>query len=332
MTIYELYKKRFEKHHSLFDAMPTPTSTDVSLYEFFNTNLDLINNEVISSYENREIYIPKWLYGDDFYNTKWETYYQTQINLLGYKYFTKWELLKIDYDPIENYNRIEETTTSQNGTITNDGKTQNSGSLKSDSTRTPNLTHDITEGVDSSQNQKNKNNQSIKTVDSHSTDTKNNQSVNVANSGANTETRKMSPYDTESFNNDGQTITDLGSNTTTSYSGGADTVDINGTNTVSYEGIADTIDSTIKSTTTTKDKETGTETYNKIDIDTRAVKNDNVETTDIDTTIKSHVHGNIGVTTTQQMLLSSIDLADRLTFIKEFTKELIDNLCYSVYY
>lgn len=49
-------------------------------------------------------------------------------------------------------------------------------------------------------------------------------------------------------------------------------------------------------------------------------------------TIKSRIHGNIGVTTSQQMLASELDLIPRLDVIDFIADDWHDNFCLKIYY
>lgn len=237
MTIYELYKQ-----------YPNMLSSVQGLYPWYDEVEENVRESVVNNYYSREVFIPEIF--DDVIDCVYKRF-QSFLFENNKKYATLFELYGLEYDPIENYNRNEETTRKNKGAVTNKYGKQ---TMKNNTT-------------------------------SNGTDTMN--YGEIKNTG--TTTNKMSPFDSNNFVNQGQ----------------------------------DDVSSTVKSH---NDKNTSkSETNNSI---TNAEHTD-IENHSNDDTIKSHIHGNIGVTTTQQMIGSSIDLANRYKFEHELVEDIVKYLCWN---
>ena len=183
-------------------------------------------------------------------------------NLIGvwskkwYRTFTKWvDALSIDYNPLENYDRMEEWEDENKGTLTN--------------TRTHN-------------------NQDKRTLNTTDTTTYNSTDTTDID-GTTTNTEEVSAYDSSSYQPSKQVTTDEDTTNTLKHTG-HDDLKKTGTDTIDYSGTI---------------KDDGGSSGN--------AKH------------KGRIHGNIGVTTSQQMLQSELDLAqwnlyEHITdlFLKEF--------------
>lgn len=168
----------------------------------------------------------------------------TRVHMHNKKKYEVWmQVYAAEYDPIENYNRMEEST----------------------KIRTPDLTQETEAESERKQTRT-------------TTETPNNWQEN--------DLRKVAPYDSEELHDAEKTERTITGTRSTSES---------------YTGQPDTA----SSTTTT----TGTDTE----------------------TIESTIHGNIGVTTSQMMLLSSLDLAERLKFVQEIERDCAKELLLQVW-
>lgn len=162
----------------------------------------------------------------------------------------------LEYNPIDNYNRIEEGTRQNVGTSSGNEKRTDDLHTTDNTTldRTGNRTEDHTGHVGNS-----------------GTDT-------TTNKGTNTETNKVSAYDQEGYSDNQQNTTEIDTSTGITYGGNSDTTSTN-----------TTVD-TAKDTGSKTGSQTGT-------VSTEKTENDsNTET------YSNHMHGNIGVTTTQKMI------------------------------
>lgn len=232
-----------------------------------------------------------------------------KIGELIYRHYSKnWEhlhsILLLEYNPIDNYDRMESITDTETHTGTVDTTGEHVKGTKVErtpditrtetATRTPNLT--------SSETNTEEYTPTVKTEE--------------ANSGTDTDSRKQASF--------GSSVQEVykdehlkGSKTTTTKSG-KDTT----TNTNSHT-----------ETGTDKNEMTGTETgtdttqYSGKDTDT------NLQTTDETTTQMrtAHINGNIGVTTTQQMMESEINLWSAYNFCDKIMEDVDKLITLSIY-
>lgn len=171
------------------------------------------------------------------------------------------------YNPLENYDRTEESTHERVPELT----------------RTE--THDTTTQTDTTSNT---------TSAIHQTATTTTTPTNYGT----TTTRKVSPYDSTGYQNAEQTDSIMSGSqaVATAYSGNPDTTDITAGSTVGVTGDITTA-------------ETGTDT----------------------TTISSNIHGNIGVTSSQQMAEQELALAAKMAIFKVIEQDLADAVLLKVW-
>lgn len=187
-------------------------------------------------------------------------FYKSAIGLWSnkhYRTFEKWiNALNIDYNPLENYDRMEEW--SDSGSRTNTGTVSDSGIIKNTGT------------------------QSTETIGKD----------NFKGSGNSTSSDEISAYNSNSFQNDKK-------NTTNSSN---------------------------SSETNTTTNNTRTDNLSESNSNTRT---DNLsEKTNSDR--KGRAHGNIGVTTSQQMLQSELDIA-KWNIYEQITDLFLSEFCIMVY-
>lgn len=242
-TLRELYEM-YNNFNSIFDLVKSIFDTPISdSHTLFNMFLYKYGD----CHVDRIVFNPDNIGQQDVIELMYEIYYYYLEN--KYKYDTLIQSEKFEYNPIENYRMTEHTENTRTPDL------EHKITYNSTDTRTPNLT-DATES------------EYIPRV-KYKTETDN------------TDTEKVSAYDTNNFANNKQNILD-GENTVTP---------ILGTNNKGDE----------TSETTTH---TGSDTNKKTGSDTTA--DTGTETFEQDLTRA----GNIGVTTSQQMIQSERDIAD----------------------
>ena len=220
-----------------------------------------------------------------------ETLTQIEINIIaatifgiyGKNWNALWDTLSFEYNPIENYSMIETMTNDQ--TVDQYGRT---------TTRTDNLQHSKT-GTD--------------TLTHNTTDTRTD-NLQHTKTGSDTLTPNTTETTTPNLNN-ARTDTIAGFNSTGLVTSEGSTVSATGTNTITRTGS----EATQYNTT---DSETGTQTNART-----GTEGTQYNTTDSETGTQSHAEsgtdthtrnytltrsGNIGVTTSQQMIQSERDL------------------------
>lgn len=174
------------------------------------------------------------------------------------KYDKLLSVYNAEYNPLENYDRTEESTHTRTPTLTTTASQTATGSATSNNTQTTAITQT----------------QTTKTTPSQGYEL--------------TTTQKVAPFDTGTLQNQTQTAqTQSGYlQTEMSYSGNPDTQTNNGTTTSSTSG----------STTTS---ESGTDI----------------------TEINSYIHGNVGVTSSQQMATQELELAEKMAIWRIIEKD-----------
>lgn len=208
---------------------------------------------------------------------------------------------KLSYNPIENYNRLETETVTTDNTEKHSGEDVNTAS-GSDSVTASGNDSIVSSGTDSKNY-------------SYNSDTI--QQINTAdtNSGRDTTSNSNSSYDsTKTYLHD-QSEVNFGKTTTT-----------NGETEVSGGG-SSTDSTTYGKTDTTTYGKTDTYTHGKTDTYKHGEQIDH----DGETTRETHTSGNIGVTTSQQMLQQEIDIAPALNIINIMVQSFKERFCILVY-
>ena len=202
----------------------------------------------------------------------------------------------LEYEPIENYDRQSEITLTDSGTVTDAGGGTN--------TRTPNLTN--TETVDTA---------NTRTADLTNTKTGTDtdaESRDITTTPNMTNETQISAFDSSDYQPKEKTM-----ETGNQSEKGTDT------HTMSY-------DTTAKETGTDTMKNTGTTTTAQSGQEVSEVSNNNTQTTSMEHKTIDHTHGNIGVTTSQQMLQSEIDLWIKFNVYKCIADMFINDLMLTV--
>lgn len=190
-----------------------------------------------------------------------------------YRTFDKWiTALSIEYNPLENYDRQEDWTDTSNRGVKNNGRRDsgNTRTLNNQDKRTLNTT----------------NKRTLDTQDEETLDTQNERTLDTTVTSENT----VSAYDSSSYQPSNKNVTE---------NDGTDTMNNTGTDTFTHTG-TDTM------------QNTGTDTLDY----SGTIKDEygegfSSQTTDNGKTIHDgRIHGNIGVTTSQQMLEAELQIAE----------------------
>lgn len=235
--------------------MSMATMTIVGMYQFkdglFNNlklpggiNKEDVVNQILMDGSNFEILYSDFKFMQEAIGLWSNTWYRT---------FEKWQkALSLEYNPIENYDRMEDWT-------------------------------------DSSTNKMNRNSVENRNLSNSMRSDRNLQSV-TKNTGSDTNLHNVSPYDSGTYAADYQDIVNINNQSETDDTG---TIKTNGS-------------------------------------DSGTVINTGNDSSNTDSTHKGRTHGNIGVTTSQQMLEAELKIA-RFNLIKQISDVFIKEFCIMVY-
>lgn len=264
-----------------------------------------------------------------------ETLTQIEINIIagtiygiyGKNWKALWDTLSFEYNPIENYSMTETMTNDR--TVDEYGRTTTrTDNLQHEKTGTDTLTHNTTDTrTDNLQHEKT----GTDTITHNTTDTRTD-NLQHAKTGTDTITPNTTETTTPNLTN-ARTDTIAGFNSTGLVTSEGSTTNATGTNTITRTGTESTQYNTTDSETGTQaTAKTGTEStqYNTTDSETgtqalakTGTESTQYNTTDADTGTQTHAEtgsdthtrnytlkrsGNIGVTTSQQMIQSERDL------------------------
>lgn len=241
LTLYGTYKHLSQMDDDLFKNMSLPSGVDKTT---------LTENIILRGAEFEVLYSNPYFFQEAIgtWSRKW------------YRTIEKWiAALSIEYNPLENYDRIEDWTTTDNGTtsLSIDQNTSSSSEGSTTSTSEGSLSSSAT-GTDES-------------------------SGTVSNSNSNSSENKVSAFNSSTYEPSTQSSSSS-SDETTSENQSQNTMQNTGTSSDSTTG-------------SNSDSSTGSLTSNNAGTSS----NTNVRT--------GRAHGNIGVTTSQQMLQSELDIA-----------------------
>ena len=308
--------------NSLFDGLTFPDGIDK----------DIAVNEILMRSGEFEV-----LYSDLDFN-------KYQIGRWGakhYRTFEKWiRALNIDYEPLENYDRIEEWTDTNTGTQTTDS----TGTQTTDSTGTQTLNNTGTQTTTNTGTQTTVNSGSEDSVRSGSdanvktgsdTNVKTGSEKDEADNGNTTEVQ-VAAYDTATYSNKEKTIFDTDQTGEHTYNDVTDTHTYNDvTDTHTYNDVTDT--HTLNDLTAERtDDLTAERTDDLEEKRTDNLKNErtdnlkNKRTDDLTGHHLGRMHGNIGVTTSQQMLREELEI-DRFNIYENIADLFIDEFCILIY-
>ena len=226
-----------------------------------------------------------------------------------YRTFDKWaKALKLEYSPLENYDRIEDWW--------------DYSEKDNDNTRT--LDHQDKRTLDTqnkrtldTQNKRTLDTENKRTLDTQDEETRDisdettyDKTTTTENEVSAFDSSSYQPADKSTMDEDG-TVTVDGTGTDTFTHTGTDTMNNTGTDTLDNTG-TDTLDNT------------GTDTVDY----SGTIKDEGGET--VNSSHGGRIHGNVGVTTSQQMLQSELDIA-RFNLINQITDLFLTELCICVY-
>ena len=233
--------------------------------------------------------------------------------LIFYKYnqsWTRaWEAITADYDPLENYHRNETRTPDLTDERTDNLEHKRTANLTEE--RTPDLTTERTDDLTAERTDDLTETLTPRVKDVETTKTKNKQTTNNSVYGFNS----TDPVPADSSETSGQK-TDNETERTLEHPEGTDTTTNTGTETTTNTGTQTTTETGTDTKTTT-----GTDTYN----DTGTQTTTHTGTEDIE------AYGNIGVTTSQQMLESELLLRFKYNFFESIFKDVDNILTINVY-
>ena len=327
LTLMGLY----DYDSTLFDSMVLPTGLDRN---------KVINNIVLETAELEVVYpspgfmktaINLWS------NTRlftWERIYQTSL---------------LEYNPIENYNRTETESTSNarqhSGTDNTTNSRQHSGTDNTSNTSQHSGTDNTSNtsqhsGSDTTENTR-QHSGADTTAETNSRETTASGSSTTTNSGGPTKTttNEIAAYDSTSLvTHDKSTETTIINDTSTVSTETEGSEDETKNATITHgEKIADS--GTI--THGEKIMDTGTVTHGeKIEDSGTITHGEKIEDSGTIThgekiqdtfSRESHISGNIGVTTSQQMAISELEVAERFNVIDYITQDFKRRFCILVY-
>ena len=250
-----------------------------------------------------------------------------------YRTFLKWiTALNLEYNPLENYDRQESWGDSADNKRTLD--TQDKTTYDSQDKRTLDTEDKRTLDTQDKTTYDSQDKNTLDTQDKRTLDTQDKQTRDIEDKTTfdktTTTEHEVSAYDSSSYqpaskdtqDEDG-TVTVDGTGTDTMDHTGTDTLDHTGTDTMDHTG-TDTLDHT---GTDTLDH-TGTDTLDKSGTDT--LDHSGTISDEIRQKHNGRIHGNIGVTTSQQMLESELNLA-RFNIVQQITDLFMSEFCIMLY-
>ena len=311
------------KGKSLFDDIRLPNGVDKQT---------LVNTILIESGEFEVMYTD-----GDFLKVAINTWFERKYNMID-----RWiKAINIDYKPLENYNRTEKWTDKANGTTSNNGtknsKTSNSGTdtlegiTSNNGTKnfkTKNSGTDKLEGKTS--NNGSKNSKTNNSGSDNGTDT-NNETIDNTSSGStaigaqtSSDETKVSAFNTDTYSPSQKDESTIGTRTDTTSGTGKTTTAGTLTKNNSYENESTVVDTTSDSSTVNN---TNTHASESTVEDTTTDKGTSSNTSEH----SGVINGNIGVTTSQQMLESEMTLWGKIDIYRDTAEMFIQDFCIMVY-
>ena len=312
------YNKRGE---SLFDNINLPDGIDKEV---------LVNTIMLESSELEMIYS-----NGDFLKVAIQNWFCRKYPMIE-RFINATNL---EYNPIENYNRVETWKDKING-----GKTLNS-SKEGSVTTTSSNSEDVTDtthnvithaGTISVENDTTETTAYGKTDTTtyNTTDTVSTSNINTQGAQSNSTEDKVSAFNSNTYSPEKQSTNTLGARidsdegTTNDKKTGTEENKFTGSDTVTTSG------SNVQSFNN-NDSTSGTDTINKTGSNNSSITNtESTEDTDThndELTHEGNISGNIGVTTSQQMLKSELELWAKIDIYKEIATQFVDEFCILIY-
>lgn len=327
MIHYRTLSSYVAEYQNIFD-----TRDSESMTRLFSATQTQMSSELELLYGNLFVNIHST--GDstaDIANLRLKT--SLVYNMMLDKYTKMQSLFSIEYEPLENYNMIESGTTSSTGTgegtseVTDNGTNTEVRDLATSYTST---------GQDTATGSSTVTYDTTDTVTHNTTDTTTfGRSVattgNTTNTLNNTSTDTVAPFDSETFFNNTQTTgatSNTGTDSSNVINSGQDNTKSTGTDTTAHTGTEGT--STSNTTNTTK-TDSGTNTGSVETTNNTQSSTSYSDTKEENGTHTLTRHGNIGVTTSQQMLESELELIPRKQVKFEFYNDIKKLLLIGIY-
>lgn len=324
-TLYGFEKYYNIKEQSLFDDIILPEGVDKTV---------LVNTIIVESGEFEVIYP-----NGDFLKIAIQTWFKRK-----YPMIERWvKAINTDYKPLDNYNKTEEWTEINSGGKKNTANKSTKYNNESDTTDKTNLTstgsrntRGEASGTSKTSDTNNyKNSSTIEKSDKQVTDSNSTES-DVFGKQTSVSESKVSAFNSSTYSPSSQDTKNIESKTDTKTLNSDATVTVTGTETNNG-----TLDETKKSdvTTTGNNSESestkGQATENRTSgttISGSATTSDESSNTHNDTSKHTgHMYGNIGVTTSQQMLQSELKLWGRIDIYKDTADLFIQDFCIMLY-
>lgn len=312
------YNKRGE---SLFDNIKLPEGID---------KVVLVNTIMLESSEREMMYS-----NGDFLKIAIQNWFCRKYPMIE-RFINA---INLEYNPIENYRRVETWKDKLNG-----GKTLNSskeGSVTTTSSNSENTTdtihnvvthagsisveNDITETTSYGKTD---------TTTYNTTDTVSTSNINTQGSQANSTEDKVSAFNSNTYSPEKQSTNTLGARidsvegTTNDKKTGTEENKFTGSDTVATSG------SNVQSFNN-NDSTSGTDTINKTGSNNSSITNtESTEDTDThndELTHEGNISGNIGVATSQKMLKSELEVWAKIDIYKEIATQFVDEFCILIY-
>lgn len=312
------YNKRGE---SLFDNISLPDGIDKEV---------LVNTIMLESSELEMMYS-----NGDFLKVAIQNWFYRKYPMIE-RFINA---INLEYNPIENYNRVEKWKDKSNG-----GKTLNSskeGSVTTTSSNSENttdttnnvVTHAGTISVENDTTETTAHGKTVTTT-YNTTDTVTHSDINTQGAQSNSTEDKVSAFNTNTYSPERQSTNTLGARIDSDE--GTTNDKKTGTEENKFTG-SDTVTTAVSNVVSfnNNDSTSGTDTINKTGSNNSSITNtESIEDTDThndETTHEGNISGNIGVTTSQQMLKSELELWAKIDIYKEIATQFVDEFCILIY-
>lgn len=289
------------KHKSLFDDIRLPDGVDKQT---------LVNTILVESGELEVMYTD-----GDFLKVAITTWFERKYAMLD-----RWiKAINIEYKPLENYNRTERWTDKSDGTTSNNGtknsKTNNSGTDTLEGTTSNNGSRNSKTNNSGSDTGTDTNNETIDNTSSDST------TVGAQTSSDET---KVSAFNTNEYSPSQKDESSIGERTDTTSGTGKTTASSTFTKNNEYANESTVVDTTEDNGTVNN---TNTHVSESTIVDTTSDNGTSSNTSEH----SGEMYGNIGVTTSQQMLEAEMTLWGKIDIYRDTAEMFVQDFCIMIY-
>ena len=250
-----------------------------------------------------------------------------------YRTFEKWaEALAIEFEPLYNYDRFEEYLDEKVGTNSRKGsEDRTEADVRLGSRQHSGINDESTSNSRESQAQRNdvENVINNSTATTGTTGTRSSANSEVVGNGGTTE-NTVSAFDSSSYEPKDRQI-QSGNQTTTGTTGEASETDSTSTGTsgtTTAGGSVNTESGSDQSSKTSSVADVSDESESRTNLESRTNREDNINNEVVKHT--AHLYGNIGVTTSAQLLREFLDV-ERFNIYEQIADLFIDEFCILVY-